>query len=153
MITKTYLIYSLFEVICTLMKICLGGQSKHTCTHTHGPYGHALNKTSIHPSIHPSGQVRSECLTCTFRESCCSERLSRAQVPTFADSSVRDMNPSSFHPSIHPSIPLYFSFQPLYGFAFRVCVYSARLVIRLHPLMDVFRNKTRLDILRFINSK
>ena len=27
-----------------------------------------------------SGQVRSECLTCTFRASCCSARLSRAQV-------------------------------------------------------------------------
>ena len=25
-----------------------------------------------------SGQVRSECLTCTFRASCCSARLSRA---------------------------------------------------------------------------
>ena len=31
-----------------------------------------------------SGQVRSECLTCTFRASCCSARLSRAQVPAFA---------------------------------------------------------------------
>ena len=28
-----------------------------------------------------SGQVRSECLTCTFRASCCSARMSRAQVP------------------------------------------------------------------------
>ena len=28
------------------------------------------------------GQVRSECLTCTFRASCCSARLSRAQVRT-----------------------------------------------------------------------
>ena len=27
------------------------------------------------------GQVRSECLTCAFRASCCSARLSRAQVP------------------------------------------------------------------------
>ena len=27
-----------------------------------------------------SGQVRSECLTCTFRASCCSARLSRAQA-------------------------------------------------------------------------
>ena len=36
------------------------------------------------------GQVRSECITCTFRASCCSARLSRAQVPAFADSSVRD---------------------------------------------------------------
>ena len=36
------------------------------------------------------GQVRSECLTCTFRASCCSARLSRAQVPGFAGSSVRD---------------------------------------------------------------
>ena len=30
-----------------------------------------------------SGLVRSECLTCTFRASCCSARLSRAQVPAF----------------------------------------------------------------------
>ena len=37
-----------------------------------------------------SGQVRSECLTCTFRASCCSARLSQAQVPTFAGSSVWD---------------------------------------------------------------
>ena len=29
-----------------------------------------------------SGQIRSECLTCTFRAGCCSARLSRAQVPT-----------------------------------------------------------------------
>ena len=36
------------------------------------------------------GQVRSECLTCTFRASCCSARLSRAQVQAFPGSSVRD---------------------------------------------------------------
>ena len=36
------------------------------------------------------GQVRSECLTCTFRQSCCSARLSRAQVTAIAGSSVRD---------------------------------------------------------------
>ena len=36
-----------------------------------------------------SGQVRSECLKCTFRASCCSARLSRAQV--FVGSSVRDI--------------------------------------------------------------
>ena len=36
------------------------------------------------------GQVKSECIKCTFRPSCCSARLSRAQVPAFADSSVRD---------------------------------------------------------------
>ena len=29
------------------------------------------------------GQVSSECLTCTFIVSCCSARLSRAQVPAF----------------------------------------------------------------------
>ena len=38
-----------------------------------------------------SGQVRSECLTCTFRASCCSARLSGAQVEAFAGSTVRDM--------------------------------------------------------------
>ena len=32
----------------------------------------------------------SECLTCTSRASCCSARLSQAQIPTFASSSVRD---------------------------------------------------------------
>ena len=36
------------------------------------------------------GQVRSECLTCTFRASCCSTRLSWAQVPAVVGSSVRD---------------------------------------------------------------
>ena len=35
-------------------------------------------------------QVRSECLTYTFRASCCSACLSRAQVLTFAGSSVPD---------------------------------------------------------------
>ena len=48
-----------------------------------------------------SDQIRSEWLTCTFRASCCSARLSRAQVPPFAGSSVRDRdvfsNESSFH--------------------------------------------------------
>ena len=37
-----------------------------------------------------SGQVRSECLMCRFRASYCSARLSRAQVPAFTGSSVRD---------------------------------------------------------------
>ena len=37
-----------------------------------------------------SGQVRSECLTCTIRASCCSACLSRAQVLAFAGSSVRE---------------------------------------------------------------
>ena len=36
--------------------------------------------------------TRSECLTCTFSANCCSVRLSRAQVPAFAGSSVRDMS-------------------------------------------------------------
>ena len=35
-----------------------------------------------------SGQVRSECLTCTLRASCCSARLSWAQVPAFAASDI-----------------------------------------------------------------
>ena len=37
-----------------------------------------------------TGQLRSECLTCTFRTSCCSARMSRVQVATFAGSSVRN---------------------------------------------------------------
>ena len=35
--------------------------------------------------------VRSECLTCTFRASCCGACLSWAQVPAFTGSSVQDM--------------------------------------------------------------
>ena len=35
------------------------------------------------------GQIRSECLTCTFRTSCCSTRLSQAQVQAFASSSCQ----------------------------------------------------------------
>ena len=42
------------------------------------------------PGMVRSCQVRSECLTCTFRASCCSARLSRAQVPAFTGSSDRD---------------------------------------------------------------
>ena len=37
-------------------------------------------------------KVRSECLKGTFRASCCSARLSRAQVPAFPVSSVRYRN-------------------------------------------------------------
>ena len=39
-------------------------------------------------------QVRSECLTCTFRASCCSACLSRAQVPAFAGPLSRTGNAS-----------------------------------------------------------
>ena len=53
------------------------------------------NKTNISSiSIHPDSlhyRVRSgQCLMCTFRASCCSARLSWAQVPTFAGSFVQD---------------------------------------------------------------
>ena len=52
--------------------------------------GHCLTGAILtHPFTQiDSHQVKSECLTCTFRASCCSARLSRAQVP--AGSSVRD---------------------------------------------------------------
>ena len=40
-------------------------------------------------------QVRSECLTCIFRASCCSAHLSRAQVLAFIGSSVRDFELSA----------------------------------------------------------
>ena len=43
-----------------------------------------------------SGQVRSECLMSTFRASCCSAHLSRAQVSAFASSSVRDRSKCLF---------------------------------------------------------
>ena len=61
--------------------------------------GHMVNFHSSRDSCHSLQplygllfviQVRSECLTCTFRASCCSARLSRAQVPAFAGSYVRD---------------------------------------------------------------
>ena len=35
-------------------------------------------------------QDQGQCLTCTFRASCCSSRLTWAQVPTFTSSSARD---------------------------------------------------------------
>ena len=44
--------------------------------------GELVNKINKQLIGTPSGQVRSgQCLTCTFRASCCSARLSRAQVP------------------------------------------------------------------------
>ena len=46
------------------------------------------------PQLVRSGQVKSEFLMCTFRASCCSARLSRAQVPAFAGSSVRNRKKS-----------------------------------------------------------
>ena len=36
------------------------------------------------------GFISAQCLTCTFRASCCSAHLVRAQVWAFADSSVWD---------------------------------------------------------------
>ena len=45
---------------------------------------HSRSVTSFNKLLHfRSGQVRSECLTCRFRTSWCSARLSRAQVPAF----------------------------------------------------------------------
>ena len=43
-----------------------------------------LNNVALEHHTIYTGQVRSECLTCTFRASCCSARLSRAQVSAFA---------------------------------------------------------------------
>ena len=40
-------------------------------------------------SFRLEGQVRSECLMCTFRASCCSTHLSLAQLQGFASSSVQ----------------------------------------------------------------
>ena len=48
----------------------------------------ALHQIKGLPGQSSTGQVRSECLTCTFRASCCSARLSWAQVLAFASSSV-----------------------------------------------------------------
>ena len=64
-----------------------------------------------------SGQVRSECLTYRFRASCWSVRLSRAQVPAFASSSVRER-----HMVVGASI----SIKGL-TCRFRASCYSARL--------------------------
>ena len=41
----------------------------------------------------PPQQVRSECLTYTYRANCCSARLSWAQVPAFTGFCVWDSNP------------------------------------------------------------
>ena len=46
--------------------------------------------SSVAAHLFMSGQVRSECLTCSFRASCCSARLLRVQEPAFAGSSVQD---------------------------------------------------------------
>ena len=55
---------------------------------THGPFM-AANVKGVLPWIYSTliGQVRSECLTCTFRANA---RLSWAQVSAFAGSSVQD---------------------------------------------------------------
>ena len=64
---------------------------------------------SLHQSLiicaSPPLQVRSECLTCTFRTSCCSVHLSRAQVLAFAGSSVLDRIPL-FSPSFYTCFSL-----------------------------------------------
>ena len=41
-------------------------------------------------AVRPESVAGGGCLTCTFRASCCCARLSRAPVPAFAGSSVRD---------------------------------------------------------------
>ena len=51
--------------------------------------GSHVDASSI-PERGHKGQVRSECLTCPFRASCCSARLSRVQVPAFTGYSVQD---------------------------------------------------------------
>ena len=48
--------------------------------------------------------VRSESLTCTFRTSCCSARLSRAQVLAFAGSSGEGMRGNRLHWQVLGSI-------------------------------------------------
>ena len=50
----------------------------------------ALQQLALNVHVKHSYQVRSECLSCTFRASCCSARLSRAQISDIAGSSVRD---------------------------------------------------------------
>ena len=63
-------------------------RQQHTLTQIAFTYKQTVcNKYS---TSHTLSQVRSECLMCTFKASCCSARLSRAQVPAFACSSVRD---------------------------------------------------------------
>ena len=56
--------------------------------------------------------LRSECLMCTFRASCCSTRLSRSQVPAFAGSPVRDRKCLVAIPDKHKCI---FSRLVVYG--------------------------------------
>ena len=52
--------------------------------------GSTRHGESIELFLKADNQVRSECLTCTFRANCCSARLSWEQVPAFFDSFVRD---------------------------------------------------------------
>ena len=65
-------------------------KQKATSTKTNNKQQHITHGQGVTYSLCSSkGQVRSgQCLTCTFRASCCSARLSRAQVTAFAGSSV-----------------------------------------------------------------
>ena len=65
--------------VCVCVCVCLHA---YLACHLIYGFGSAHNSTVI--------KGRSECLTCTFRASCGSARLSRTQVPAFAGSSVRD---------------------------------------------------------------
>ena len=76
------------------------------------------------------GQVKSECLTCTFRATCCSACLSRAQtgLPAFAGSSVRDR---ICRPRISP-----IQFNSVLTCTFRASCYSARLSWAHTPVIN-----------------
>ena len=108
------------------------------------PFVHSFICSSIHLLI------RSECLTCTFRASCCSAHLSRAQVPALAGFSVRDrlliyllilfMHPFTHPPSIHPSIhlsihpPLQLSFiHPFIQIQPSLTLFFLHLFVSVHP--------------------
>ena len=79
------------EVEAQHMKFMQSPPGKSDTDITHGPYM-AANVKGVLSWIYSTliGQVRSECLTCTFRVICCSARLSWAQVSAFAGSSVWD---------------------------------------------------------------
>ena len=64
-------------------------KSSHLCHQWHSRFCKMLYQKLGAPRPSKCSLVRSECLTCTFRASCCSARLSRAHVPVYTGSSVR----------------------------------------------------------------
>ena len=75
--------------------------------------GPSHHERTLLPRSYISLQVRSECLTCTYRASCCSVRLSRVQVPAFVGSSVRGQEQWIIRSLSPPPHLVIISFQPV----------------------------------------